>query len=179
MKTDAEIKQDILAQLKIDPGARAKDVGVSVINGIVTLKGSVPSYGAKAAIVGTVEHSNGVMAFAEEITVKLPVEQQRSDAEITTAATDAIKQLTTIPSSSITIAVRKGWLILTGTLERQCQKTAVEDAVKHLTGLIGVANMICINSPPLPPDVGGKVPLWTVKPRVPSDARRVGESRQR
>lgn len=176
MKTDAEIKQVLLAQFKDDLGIRAKDVSVAVINGIVTLKGSVPSYGAKAAILGAAEHASGIVALAEEIAVNLPVDQRRSDADIATAAADAIKQLTTVPSNFITIAVRKGWLILTGTLETQSQKTAVEDAVKHLTGLVGVANMICVNSSPSPPDAKSLIPRRAPGPDDLSRAGRVGES---
>lgn len=43
-KSDAELKQDVLAELKWDPTVNAAGIGVEVKNGIVALAGHVTSY---------------------------------------------------------------------------------------------------------------------------------------
>ena len=42
-KTDAEIQQDVIRELKWDPRVEETEVGVQVANGIVTLTGTVSS----------------------------------------------------------------------------------------------------------------------------------------
>jgi len=41
VKTDVELKSDVLAELEYEPGVKVGDVGVSVQDGIVTLNGAV------------------------------------------------------------------------------------------------------------------------------------------
>ena len=49
MKTDSEIRQDVIDQLKYEPMLNAAEIGVAVKNGIVTLSGIVDSYFKKIA----------------------------------------------------------------------------------------------------------------------------------
>jgi osmotically-inducible protein OsmY len=43
MKSDRELQQDVLAELKWDPKITAANIGVEVIRGVVTLSGHVDS----------------------------------------------------------------------------------------------------------------------------------------
>ena len=43
MRTDAELEQDVLAELKWEPRISEKGIGVTVKEGVVTLRGTVPS----------------------------------------------------------------------------------------------------------------------------------------
>mgnify|MGYP000146078925 CR=1 FL=1 len=49
MKTDIQLQQDVLAELKWDPKINAANVGVEVKNGVVTLSGHVDNYPEKWA----------------------------------------------------------------------------------------------------------------------------------
>ena len=49
MKTDLEIKQDVIEELKWEPFLNASQIGVSVKEGVVTLSGSIDSYSKKIA----------------------------------------------------------------------------------------------------------------------------------
>jgi osmotically-inducible protein OsmY len=44
VRTDEEIHQDVLDELDWDPEVDAKDVGVTVHDGVVTLTGTVDSF---------------------------------------------------------------------------------------------------------------------------------------
>ena len=49
MKTDLEIKQDVIEELKWEPLLNAAQIGVAVKDAVVTLSGSVDSYSKKVA----------------------------------------------------------------------------------------------------------------------------------
>ncbi len=44
MKTDTELRNDIIAELAWEPSVKAEDIGVTVSEGVVTLTGHVPTY---------------------------------------------------------------------------------------------------------------------------------------
>ncbi len=45
MKTDAELQQHVMDELKWEPTIHAAEIGVAVKDGVVTLSGNVDSYG--------------------------------------------------------------------------------------------------------------------------------------
>ena len=47
MKTDTQLQQDVMAELKWEPAVHAEQIGVEVRNGVVTLAGEVASYTEK------------------------------------------------------------------------------------------------------------------------------------
>jgi osmotically-inducible protein OsmY len=44
MKTDTELQQDVMNELKWEPTLKAAEIGVAVKGGVVTLSGYVDSY---------------------------------------------------------------------------------------------------------------------------------------
>ena len=50
MKTDAQLQQDVMDELKWEPTIHAAEIGVAVKDGVVTLSGNVDSYGKKWAV---------------------------------------------------------------------------------------------------------------------------------
>jgi BON domain len=85
-KTDIRLKQDVEAELQWDPTVDAAEVGVSVENGAVSLRGDVDSYAAKWAVIEATKRVAGVRAVVEDLTVKLPGTYRHSDSEIAQAA---------------------------------------------------------------------------------------------
>jgi osmotically-inducible protein OsmY len=49
-----------------------------------------------------------------------------------------------VPPNCIQAVVRKGWLNLEGNVDWGYQRTAAEDAVRRLTGVLGVTNRIVV-----------------------------------
>ena len=47
MKTDSELRHDVERQLEWEPSVDERRIGVSVVDGIVTLTGEAGSYGEK------------------------------------------------------------------------------------------------------------------------------------
>ncbi|WP_099867919.1 BON domain-containing protein [Pararhizobium haloflavum] len=141
---DNTLRQNIIDELEFEPSIDAADIGVAVDNGVVTLTGHVATYSEKVTAEDVVKRVRGVRAIAEEIEVRPVGSYSTADDEIARRVLNVIKWNTTIPEESIQVKVQKGWVSLSGTLEWQYQKNAVASAVRNLTGVIGVSNLIQI-----------------------------------
>ena len=170
MKTDGELKQHLLAQLEMEAGVNWRNIKVSVENGTVTLKGTVSSYAEKLAAANAAMRPHGVTGFVNGVVVEIPSSHRRTDAEIASAASNVINCITTVPTETIKITARDGWLTLEGTLEHRHEKEAAEDAVHNLTGITGITNSITIE-PTLQTAAGG-----TYKPAERYAAKRATKS---
>jgi osmotically-inducible protein OsmY len=141
MKTDAKVRADIFDELKCEPSIREAEIGVAVKDGVVTLTGHVESYARKYAAERAAERVSGVRALADDLHVKLPSDEARTDTEIAHAVANAIDWDVEVPPG-ITARIEKGWVYLDGSVEWQYQKGAAERAVRYLTGVQGVTNRI-------------------------------------
>ena len=81
MKSDTEIRDDVIKELQWDPQITNPDaIGVAVTDGAVTLTGQVPTYAERLAAARAAERVYGVKAVANELKVKLagaPQEPER------------------------------------------------------------------------------------------------------
>jgi osmotically-inducible protein OsmY len=144
MKSDQQIQTDVMDELKWDPILDSAEIGVAVKNGVVTLSGQVSSYAKKIAAENAVKRVRDVKGLAEEISVKLPIDGRRTDAEIAAAALNALKWNSNVPDDKITLKVENGWLTLEGQLDWQFQKDAAALAVDGIIGVKGVSCLITI-----------------------------------
>lgn len=145
-KTDADIKHDVLIELKYEPSVKTTDIGVLVKDGAVTLTGFTTTYGEKWDAVRATKRVSGVRAVADDIKVKLASSHDRTDGEIAASAADHLEWSTSVPNDKVDITVQDGWVTLVGKLEWWYQKNAAENAVIFLTGVKGVTNLITIKS---------------------------------
>jgi len=134
----------VLAELKYEPSVKVTDIGVLVNKGTVTLNGFVATYSEKWNAVRAARRVLGVNAIADDIEVRLPGSLSRADGDIAAEVASQIKWSTMIPPGTVKVTVRDGWITLDGELEWAYQKTAAEDAARHLAGVKGVGNMITI-----------------------------------
>ncbi len=146
-KTDAEIQQDVIRELKWDPRVEETEVGVEVDNGIVTLTGTVSSWAKRIAAQEAAHRVFGVLDVANDITVKLPGSLTRNDTDLAQAVRHALKWDVMVPDERITSTVSKGWVTLDGTVDSWSQREDAERAVRNLTGIGGVTNRITVVSP--------------------------------
>jgi osmotically-inducible protein OsmY len=146
-KTDMELKDDVLAELKYEPIVKVTDIGVLVKNGTVTLNGYVSSYVEKLEAVQAVKRIAGVKAIADDIEIQLPDSYHRTDSDIAAAATNQINWATLIPPGNVRVTVREGLITLEGKVEEWHQKTLAANVVRHLLGVKGVANLLSLAQP--------------------------------
>jgi osmotically-inducible protein OsmY len=120
-----------------------------VKGGVVTLSGTVDTYAQKFAAERAAERVAGVRAIAEELAVVATGEYNRSDADIARAAATAIVWDVEVPTDRVQVVVQHGWVTLEGNVEWFYQKAAAERAVRYLTGVKGVTNMIAVLPAPV------------------------------
>jgi len=156
MKTDRELQQDVLEELRWEPAVKATDIGATVKDGVVTLEGTVDSYAEKWAAERAVKRVFGLKALAVEIEVKLPGSSERSDADIARAAENALEWDVSVPEG-IKVTAEKGFLTLEGEVNWEFQRSAAERAVNYLTGVKGVSNEITVKPKVAPTDIKGKI----------------------
>jgi osmotically-inducible protein OsmY len=157
MRKDSEVQNDVVAELKWEPGLQDDDIAVGVREGVVTLGGTASSYRDKMTAERVAGRIKGVRAIANDIDVNIPSTFSRSDPEIAHAALDALKWDTAVPQSLIKVKVDKGWLTLEGEVEWYYQRDAAERVVHYLTGVKGVTNLIKIHAHAAPADVKKKI----------------------
>jgi osmotically-inducible protein OsmY len=154
---DLDLQRDVLDELRWEPSVNAAHIGVSAKDGIVTLSGHVSSYAEKYAAEKAAKRVYGVRAVANELDVKLPGSSQRTDEDIARACVNALKANISVPADKIKVTVNKGWVTLEGEVEWQYQKNAAESAVRYLSGVTGVSNLITVKPRVSPVELRSKI----------------------
>jgi osmotically-inducible protein OsmY len=144
MKTDYEIKEDVLAELLWQPNIDETKIGVIVEDGVVTLSGVVDNYTKKVAAEKAAKAVKGVKAVALDIEVKYGTDYKKTDKEIAKAVLNALAWDTSVPEDKISVKVEDGWVYLSGELKWFYQKDSAKKAVENLLGVKGVVNSILI-----------------------------------
>jgi osmotically-inducible protein OsmY len=157
MKSDTEIKEDVIDELQWDPQITNPDaIGVAVKDGAVTLTGNVSTYVEKLAAARAAERVYGVKAVANELEVKL-AGAPRDDSDIATAIAHVLDNNVQIPEGKVHARVQSGWVTLTGEVEYDYQRREVERMVRQVRGVTGVTDLITIKPPVSPESVEAKI----------------------
>jgi len=144
MKTDSQLQKDVIAELAWEPSVHAAQIGVEVKDGVVTLEGHVATYTEKWNAELATQRVAGVKALAIELKVKLADSAVRTDTDIATSARNVLQWTSAVQSDSVKITVEKGWITLTGQVDWNFQKEAAADAVRFLSGVVGVSDQISV-----------------------------------
>jgi osmotically-inducible protein OsmY len=173
-RTDEEIQRDVLAELQWDARVQSNQIGVAVKDGVVTLTGWVDSYGKKWVAERDAQRVRGVSAVANDIEVRLPSSAERTDSDIAAAATRALEWDAFVPIEKIELTVTKGWITLRGEVEWEFQRRSAERAVRRLSGVRGVTNLIAIRPrvQPSPTELKQRIESALLR-SVETDAERI------
>lgn len=152
MKTNLELKQDVIAELNFEPNviegvitpSENPQIKVSTMDGVVTLEGEVESYYKKWAAHRAAGRVSGVTELDDEITVKLPGSFKLADEEIGQAAVKALELNGSVPPNRVRVRVQDGSITLTGDVDWAYQIEAAEGSVRHLRGVVWISNQITI-----------------------------------
>lgn len=147
MKTDKQLHQNVVDALEWEPSIKHDDIAVGVKDGVVTMSGYVDSFAAKVKAERIVERMSGVKALADELKVKIPYASQRPDTEIAHEVVNAFRWNIEVPDDRVKAKVENGWVTLEGDVEWYYQSAAAERAVRYLTGVRGVTNLLKVKPP--------------------------------
>jgi osmotically-inducible protein OsmY len=143
-RSDRDLKQRILRELKWDSRISWASIDVRVIDGVVTLTGSVSSYAQKIAAQEAAHRVAGVLDVANDIEVKPVNAFVRTDSEIAGAVRNALEWDALVPNELLKSTVSDGWVTLEGEVDYWRERTDAERAIRCLAGVIGVINKITI-----------------------------------
>jgi osmotically-inducible protein OsmY len=140
-RTDSTIKRDVEDEIKWDPSiSDSSHIAVAVKDGVVTLTGFTKSYMDSYQAEKAAKRVLGVKGVANDIEVKLFYE--RTDPEIAEEAVKAIKRELPSSSEGMRVIVKNGYLTLEGDAEWNYQKEWAERAVRSISGVRGISNLI-------------------------------------
>ncbi len=146
MKTNEELRTDVMDEIKWDPQLTkiATEIGVASKDGVITLTGEVDSYWKKRAAEHAAQRVAGVKVVASDIEVKLSNWGNHSDSEVADAIRNALRWNSAINEDQIEIMVDNGWVTLDGAVDYAFQKRYAQSYIEDLVGVSGVTNNITI-----------------------------------
>lgn len=157
MRSDLQIQQDVMTQLKWEPALNSANIGVSVKKGIVTLSGQVDSYFQKVAAENAAKKITGVRAIAEDIQIGISPYFSKTDSDIADTVLHSLKWHSAVPEDDLKIKVEDGIVTLEGEVAWDYQRTSAKNAVASLLGVKNVINNIKVQSRISATDVKSKI----------------------
>ena len=148
-RSDRDLKQRILRELKWDSRISWASINVDVSDAVATLTGSVLSYAQKVAAQEAAHRVVGVLDVANDIEVNPTDGFVRSDTEIARAVRSALEWDALVPDERIQSSVSDGWVTLEGEVDYWRERTDAERVIRRLTGVVGVINKITIHKQPV------------------------------
>jgi len=170
--TDKQLQDNVQAALDWEPSIDITDVGVTVDQGVVTLRGDVRSYSEKASAERVALGVYGVKAVANDLRVRIATSRDRTDSDIALAAVNALKWNSLVPADKISVSVSQGWVTLKGDLDWNYQKEAADRVVRDLIGVVGVSDNMTVRPRVSVVDIESKIEA-AFKRSAEIDARRI------
>lgn len=151
MKTNEELRKDVMDEIKWDPELRnvATEIGVAAKDGVITLSGAVDSYWKKGAAEKAAQRVLGVKVVASDLEVKFKGLRKKTDTEVAEAVRNALQWNSAVNDDQIEVKVDGGWVYLDGKVEFQFEKRYAQQCVEDLIGVKGVTNNIQVKTVPV------------------------------
>ena len=143
---DRTLEQAVLSALYLDPLINSARIVVRVHEGVVTLIGEVDTPTQKLAAKYKAECVPGVKEVADELEVCAPARTQPRPDDIAASVLNALYWDLAVPPDRVSAKCEKGWVTLTGEVDRPYQKSSAEADVRKIRGVVGVTNEIEVGS---------------------------------
>ena len=148
MLTNTPLEDAVMSSFDLDPRIPdSLEIAVSVEDGIVTLRGTVESFGQRRAAVEDTRKIEGVYEVDDQLKVSLRGSDRRDDDEIRGAALQSMIWDVEVPADTVDVKVDDGWVTLSGDASYQFQSDAAYDDVANMYGVVGITNEIKVTNP--------------------------------
>jgi osmotically-inducible protein OsmY len=172
-KSDLQIQQDVMRELRWDTRIGQTEVGVEVDKGIVTLTGTVDNYAKKWAAKEASHRVVGVLDVADDVVVHFPGTGKKTDAEIAKAVRHALEWDAFVADKKIRSTVSDGWVTLEGEVEFLQEREDAGRVVRYLGGVKGVWNQITVKTKKVQPGEVRKKIEDALERRAEREAERI------
>jgi osmotically-inducible protein OsmY len=138
---DSDICAAVHRELVTDPLIEADDIVVELLDGKVSLNGTVPSQNQRSEAAAAARRVAGVTDVYNLLGVALPSSDYGDDAALAQLVNDALGANRAVPDG-VRATAHEGDVFLTGTVRYSAQRVAAEDAVAGVAGVLSVTNQI-------------------------------------
>jgi osmotically-inducible protein OsmY len=128
-------------ELVTDPRIDADDIVVELLNGEVSLNGTVPSEAQRSEAAAAAQRVTGVTKVYNLLAIALPSRDYGDDTALAQVVNEALAANRAVPGGVRAIC-REGNVFLAGTVSYSAQRSAAEDAVAGVGGVLSVTNQI-------------------------------------
>jgi osmotically-inducible protein OsmY len=157
MKTDAELQDDVVQELRWDPQVAEPDhIGVAAADGAVTLTGHTTTYAEKLAAARAAKRVYGVRTVANDLQVRL-AGSPRDDADVARAIAHVLEWNVQIPTGRVQARVQDGWVSLEGQVDHDFQRREMERMIRHVRGVVGITDTVSVTSAVSPVQVEAQI----------------------
>ncbi len=144
MKSDLELQQEVLAELRWDPSVDAAHIDLVVSHGVVSLTGHVGSDAEKRSAELAARRVAGVAALEDRLDVVPDDNHHPTDSDISLDCERALRWASGLPNTGVKVVVEDGRLTLTGIVPGDFQRRAAVTAVRDIPGVIGIVDKILL-----------------------------------
>jgi osmotically-inducible protein OsmY len=145
--TDTTIREAVRDELEWAPDVHG-EITVEVADGTVTLTGVVNDLAERRAALGAALRVRGVSLVCDALTVDhqgLP----RTDTEVAARVHNVLMWTTNLPRDAVRFTVRDHVVRVTGTLDWEYQRQAVQHAIECIVDVARVDNQITLSQRPV------------------------------
>lgn len=153
---DVRLQEQIWAELRAR-GVRPGSLLVEVAGGVATLSGAVRTYAEKLAAGNAAARVPRLQRIDNLILVEPTPPDAWSDDALLTIVASVLRWDARVPEGRVTVDVLDGHVILTGSVDKDADRTAAEAAVSTLVGVRGVWNRITVPARPAGPQAKAAV----------------------
>ena len=158
MKASEQLQMDVVDELAYDPAVNSSTIAVTASEaGVVTLKGTVPTFMQARLAEKAAKRVHGVKGVANDLQVRPAPGYALDDTAIAEAALSALRASASVPRDAVTVLVSSGWITLDGKVDWDFQRNAAVDAVRDLRGIRGVTNLIKLTPQVQPKQIQEKI----------------------
>ena len=150
--SEAQVVDDVLAELKWASRVEERTIEVTTSDGIVTLRGSAPSWPAREAAAAAAHRVPGVLDVVNELRVQPSESFRRADVELAKAVRHALEWDVAVPHERIRSTVSDGVVTLEGSVDSWDQHDDVIQSVRNLRGVIDLKSLLEVDPQPSSPD---------------------------
>lgn len=140
---DSDIRAAVHDELVTDPRVDASDIVVEIFNGEVLLNGTVPSQAQRTEAVAAARRAAGGTDVRDLLAIAMPDDDYGDDTALARLASEALAATRAVPDG-IRATARQGNIFLTGTVSHSAQRSAAEDAVAGVAGVLSITNQITV-----------------------------------
>ena len=157
MRTDGEVKADVLSELAWEPDLDASRIAVAVRDGVVTLTGDVDSLQQRWVAERAAQRVLGVRAVADTLEVRLPALGERTDAEIVEAIRRALHYELGDKADAIRVLVSAGHVRLEGEVEMYPDRKRAGRVARRILGAKSLINAVTVGETPVADDIHSRI----------------------